>query len=183
MDKAEKLIKKYLKGEIGLERADKTLDCPSEKILVEYLNGALNKEKYQSIEHHLAGCGFCLNQLNLASQSQIMDKQGSFELAPQKLVNKTKSFLGVYDNADKVKRNKTRINKARFFLAGAVIFFILSFIFPKYFMQFLVVTLILGIRWSFESEGGRTMIMVLDSWRQHSQNKDEEISHRLKNRR
>jgi len=183
MDKAEKLIKKYLEGQIGLDRADKTSDCPSEEILVEYLNGVLDKEKYQFIEHHIAGCGFCLSQLNLASQSQLMDKQETFELVPQKLINKTKSFLGVHGNVNSLKRNKTRIKKARLFLAGAVIFFILSFIFPKYFMQFLVVTLILGIRWAFESEGGRTMIMVLDSWRHHSQDKDVEISHRLKNRR
>ena len=67
------------------------------------------------------------------------------------------------------------------FLFGAIFFFILSFVIPRYFIQFLVVTLILGIRWAFESDGGHTLIMVLDSWRHHSHDKDEEISHRFKN--
>lgn len=181
MDKIEKLIKGYLKGKLGLDRADKTLDCPNEEILLGYLNGTLEKEERQFVEHHLAGCGFCLSQLNLAYQSQLMDRKGSFQPVSQELINKTKSFLGI-QIVNNLKRGKTKTKKANLFLAGAIIPFILSFIFPKYFIQFLVVTLVLGIRWAFESEGGRTMIMVLDSWRHHSHDKDEEISHRLKNR-
>jgi len=182
MENTEKMIKDYLEGKLGLSRTDKTADCPEEGVLMEYLNGRLDKKKNQFVEHHLAGCGFCLSQLSLAYQSQHMDKQEGFEPVSQKLIDKTKSSLGVYDNTSRIKTGKTKSKKAKFFLAGAIIPFVFSFIFPKYFIQFLVVTLILGIRWAFESEGGRTMIMVLDSWRHHSQTKDEEISHRLKNR-
>jgi hypothetical protein len=182
MKNTEKLIKGYLEGKLGLDKTNKTIDCPEEGVLIEYLNGQLNKERSQFVEHHLAGCGFCLSQLSLAYQSQHMDRQNSFEPASQKLIDKTKSSLGVHKRADKLKVSKTRSKKANFFLAGAIIPFILSFIFPKYFIQFLVVTFVLGIRWAFESEGGRTMIMVFDSWRHHSHDKDEEISQRLKNR-
>ena len=72
--------------------------------------------------------------------------------------------------------------KKNLFLAGAIIFFIISFLLPKYFMQCLVVTLVLGMRWAFESENGRTFIMVLDSWRRHSHDEDDKISKRLKDR-
>lgn len=182
MDKVEKLIKQYLKDELGLDRADKTPDCPDEQTLLEYTEGALDKEKRQFVEHHIAGCGFCLSQLNLASQSKLAITQGDLEPASQKLINKTKSRLGVYAHSKDTRNNKAGIKKKKFFLAGAFVFFILSFIIPKYFIQFLVATLILGIRWAFESEGGRTLIMVLDSWRHHSHDKDDEITHRLKNR-
>jgi hypothetical protein len=47
-------------------------------------------------------------------------------------------------------------------------------------LQFLVGALILGIRWSFESESGKTLIMILNSWRKHSHDKDDEISNQLK---
>ena len=180
MDKLEKLIKEYLKNNLGLEKNDKTVDCPDEVILVEYLDTGLDKEKYQYIEHHIAGCGFCLSQLSLASQSKLIYKQGGFEPAPQTLINKTKSQLGIYESESNTKNNKKKMIKKQLFLLGAIIFFILSFIFPKYFFQFLVGTLILGIRWAFESESGRTLIMVFDSWRHHSHDKDEEISHRIK---
>lgn len=98
-------------------------------------------------------------------------KKAKFEPVPKELVNKTKTRLGIPKKRSKV---------GFWALVGAVTAFIFSFIFPKYFMQCLVVTLILGIRWALNSEGGRTLIMVLDSWRHHSQEKDEEISHRLK---
>jgi len=181
MDKIEKLIKGYLKDKLDLDKADKTFDCPNEEVLIGYLKGALDKEANQLVEHHLTGCGYCLSQLSLAYQSQLSDKQGSFEPVPQELVNKTKSSLGI-PITNNLKRGKTKVKKANLFLAGAIVPFALSFIFPKYFIQFLVVTLVLGIRWAFESESGRTMIMILDSWRHHSHDKDEEISHRLKNR-
>lgn len=98
-------------------------------------------------------------------------KKAKFKPVPKELINKTKSRLGI-------PKGKPRVGS--YALTGAVIAFIFSFIFSKYFMQCLVVTLILGIRWALSSEGGRTLIMVLDSWRHHSQEKDEEISHRLR---
>jgi len=181
MDRIEKLIKRYLKSEIGLDKADKTPGCPDEQALSEYLNRTLSEEKYRYIENHIAGCGFCLSQLDIASQAQLMDKQQSFGSVPRELIDKTKASINTYRDANNSKINKLRKKGSIFFLLGAVLSFGLSFIFPKYFMQFLVVTLILGVRWAFESKNGRTMIMVFNSWRNHSHDKDEEISHRLKN--
>ena len=90
---------------------------------------------------------------------------------PKALVEKTKSRLGI---------PKAATGSRHYVIGGMIISFALSFIFPKYFLQCLVVTLILGVRWALNSEGGRTLIMVLDSWRQHSHSQDEEISHRLR---
>ena len=171
MDKFEKLIKDYLKSDSGLSRGDRTPDCPDEAVLIEYLTGAPAAEKKSEVERHVANCGFCLSQLSIASQSK-----GSFPPVSKELIKKTKSRLGISENAKKRKMQK------RLSLIGAIISFILSFFFPKYFFQFLVATLILGMRWAFESEGGRTLIMVLDSWRHHSQDKDDQISRRLKER-
>ncbi len=182
MDRVEKLIKQYLKKHLDFGKDNKTDDCPNEQILLEYFEGALDEERRRSVEYHIAGCGFCLSQLNIAFESQLMNKQDSFEAVPQKLINKTKSLLGGFNDGKGKKVRRVKITKKLFFLSGAIVFFVLSFVIPKYFIQFLVVTLILGMRWAFESENSRTFIMVLDSWRRHSQAKDEEISLRLKNR-
>ncbi len=98
-------------------------------------------------------------------------KKAKFKSVPRDLINKTKSRLGI---------PKAKSKAGLYALVGAIVAFILSFIFPKYFMQCLVVTLIFGIRWALSSEGGRTLIMVLDSWRHHSQDKDQEISRFLR---
>ena len=182
MDKIEELIKEYLKNNLDFSKDNKTPDCPDEQVLLEYFEGTLDKEKFRAVEHHIAGCGFCLGQLNIAFQAQLMNKQGNFESVPQKLINKTKSLIGIPIKGKDKKISREKVMEKRFFLYGAIVFFILSFVIPKYFIQFLVATLILGIRWAFESENGRTLIMVLDSWRHHSHDKDEEISHRFKNR-
>ena len=104
------------------------------------------------------------------------------EKVPEEFIQKAKALLKADQglNHNKTMRKK-RITK-NLFLVGAIVFFITSFFVPKYFFQFLVATLILGMRWAFESEGGRTLIMVLDSWRRHSHQQDDEISHRLKDK-
>jgi len=131
MDKLEKMIKDYLKDNLGLGQAGKTSNCPDEWILAEYLEGKLDKEKYQVVEYHIACCGFCLSQLNLASQSKQMIKKRGFESVPQQLINKTKSRLGIGESSENMKNNKKKIVRKRLFLFSTIVFFLLSFIFPK----------------------------------------------------
>ncbi len=104
------------------------------------------------------------------------------EEVPEELIEKAQALLKTDRRPDpKQTISKKRIIK-NLFLAGAILFFIASFFIPKYFFQCLVAALILGMRWAFETEGGRTLIMVLDSWRRHSHDQDAEISHRLKDK-
>ena len=105
-------------------------------------------------------------------------KKAKLKPVPKALVEKPKSRLGISRAA--TGGLPAGRQGRHYVIAGMLISFALSFIFPKYFLQCLVVTLILGVRWALNSEGGRTLIMVLDSWRQHSHSQDEEISHRLR---
>lgn len=178
MDEAEKLISKYLEKKLKVGKDNRTESCLSEQVLTEYLEGALIEAGRQAVEYHLTDCEFCLSQLNIAFESRMLNKQKCFESVPQKLINKTKSLLEIGGES----RDKIKLLKKRFSFMGMIFFFILSFIVPRYFIQFLVAAFILGIRWTFESEGGRTLILALNSWRQHSREKDEEIPHRLKKR-
>ena len=179
MDRAQNLIKKYFKGNLGWDNLEKSPKCPDENLLIEYLSGDLDQEKCKLLEHHLAGCGFCLNQLSLASEVDSIIDQKSF-LAPQNMVHKVKSRLGINQSRDNQNKFKIKIGKELFFLTGTLFCFALSFVFSRYFMQFLVATLVLGIRWAFESKGGNALITVLDSWRQNSQTNKESSNSRKK---
>lgn len=180
MSKIERLIKGYLEG--NLDRTGKGLQCLNEQVLIDYFEQKLSKKERESVENHIANCGFCLSQLNLIFEAKELSRRGANEKVPSELIQKAKALL----KPDKgINHNKTMSKKRikrSLFLIGAVIFFALSFLIPKYFLQFLVGTLILGIRWAFESEGARTLIMVLDSWRKRSHNEDDEISNRLKDK-
>lgn len=182
MDKIEKLIKERLEKDLKFGKANKTAFCLSEQILMDYIEQNLDKEALEIIEGHIAGCGFCLSQLNLVFEAQTVNKTKKLRQVPQELINKAKALLKTNRNTLGKEMMKTKRIGKNLFLAGAIIFFALSFLIPKYFIQFLVATLILGIRWAFESESGRTLIMVLDSWRKHSHDEDDEISRRLKDR-
>ena len=173
MNNAEELIKKYLGR--NLSNTVKTPSCLSDELLMDYFRHKLDEEGCKKVESHIAGCGFCLSQLNLVFESAKVSKDNNIQV-PDNLIK------GAKDLVQAGKSSKGRKMKKSLFLGGAVISFALSFFIPKYFMQFLVVTLILGMRWVFESEGGRTLIMVLDSWRRHSHGDDDEISQRLRDR-
>ncbi len=180
MEKKEKLIQKYLQEKLNADKAKKTEDCPGNGILASYLANSLEQKKRQEVENHLANCSFCLSQISLAWKALQKHKRKSFEPVPERTINKTKSCLNITKTKNRENRSKKKIIKRRLFLAATIILFILSFLIPRYFLQFLVGALILGIRWSFESESGQTLIMVLDSWRKHSHDKDNQISNRLK---
>lgn len=173
MNNPEELIKKYLGR--NLSNTVKTPSCLSDEVLMDYFRHKLDEEGCKKVESHIAGCGFCLSQLNLVFESAKVSKDNNIQV-PDNLIKAAKDLVkdDRSSNSRKIKKN--------LFLGGMVIFFVLSFFIPKYFMQFLVVTLVLGMRWAFESEGGRILIMVLDSWRKHSHDDDDEISQRLRNR-
>lgn len=180
MKEIENLIKQYL--ETGLDKMERTVNCPSEKVLLDYLEHRLPEDELDPLEEHVCGCGFCLSQINLAYEAENIQKHGKLLHVPPRLIKKITDFLGPDKKIIVSKMAKRRKMKKSLFLAGAIIFFALSFIIHRYFMQFLFAALILGIKWALESENARTLIMVLDSWRKHSHNDDEEIEQRLKDR-
>ena len=182
MDKVERLIREYLEKDLQLDHGGKTADCLDEQALLDYLEDKPTSPKRSLNEHHIAGCGFCLSNLSLLAESRQMARDKAFAPVPQNLIDKTKSLLGMGKNQESMDMQRRKMIKKWLFLTGTIISFALSFFIPRYFMQFLVAALILGIRWSFESEGGRTLIMVLDSWRRQSRDKDDEISRRTKSR-
>ena len=178
MRKIEEYLKNYLKKD--LSNIEKTPQCLNEEVLLDYLGNKLDGQERKDVEGHLSQCNFCLSQLNLAFEAKKSSIRNIGEKVPSRLVKKVKALLKSDKNIIR-KKGMNRMKK-NLFLAGAIIFFIISFFLPKFFMQCLVVTLVLGIRWAFESEGGRTFIMVFDSWRRRSHDEDDEISNRLKDR-
>ena len=174
MDRVEEILKAYMKAKISPVRMEKTPSCPDETTLAAYSNGVLSKPEEEKIEGHVADCYFCLENLRTAYLGDKLYREGNLPDSDERIINKAKGIAKLKTNNKHLKRN--------LWLFGTVLAFALSFIFPRYFVQFLVAAPILGLKWVFESENARTLIMVLDSWRRHSHKKDEEIKDRIKNR-
>lgn len=145
----------------------KAIGCPDEARLEAFLGGKLKEAEARSIEEHVAGCPLCLENVRAGYLGERLYNGKDLPGLNTEIIRKAKGLA----NMDSKKK---RI-QANLWLAVTVAAFLLSFTVPKYFAQFLVAALILGLKWVSESESIRTLIVAMDARRRH-ENKEEEIS-------
>jgi uncharacterized membrane protein YgcG len=109
------------------------MNCLSESELSSYLDEELSPENRKKIEAHISGCGKCLDVLVVAYEAGRIRK---------------KKQAG--------RKNRTALK----WLAGFFILFAASFVFKKFFLQFLIAAAVFGFKWAMEGEGARKTIMV-----------------------
>ncbi len=136
----------------------KAVGCPDEVALTAYLSGALKEEEARAIEEHLAACHLCLENVRAGHLGNKLYGEKALPASNDRLIRKAKGVA-------KMKGKRTL--QRNLWLAGTVLAFSLSFTVPKYFAQFLVAALILGLKWVSESEGIRTLIVSMDAKRRH----------------
>jgi len=122
------------------------MNCLDEKVLSSYLDKRLSRGERTRIEAHVSQCSRCLDFLVLAYEAQ-----GNKQKCPPLLKEKIKTRLGL-------RQRKGRAELK--WLFGALILFALSFVFKRYFLQFLVGAAVLGIKWAMEGEGAKRAVMI-----------------------
>ncbi len=110
---------------------------PTEIELSDYLNRSAKDEVRKRIEDHIACCAECLESVVSAHES-------------------VKGFK---------KRKANFMKKLNIYLILAVISFLLSFAVREYFIQFLVATLLLGIKWIVDAKSTRMLVMIYEAWK------------------
>lgn len=138
--------------------------CPDEAVLARYIGGAMAPWEKDRLEEHASACAACLENIRAAHMAESMLSEGALADTPGKLKEKAKGLA-------KMDTGKRRM-QSYIWLAATVIAFTLSFTAPKYFAQFLVAALILGLKWVSESEGIRTLIISMDAKHRHEQEKE-----------
>lgn len=113
--------------------------CPDEYALSEYLSGSIRREEQPIIEEHLARCPACRK---LVSESHDVLKGARFSKALSRL-------------AGTIKRNA--------WLICALAALWASFLFPKYFLQFLAAASLAGVKWIIDSKTTKMLITVYDA--------------------
>ena len=175
MDKIEELLRKVmLIKKDGSPISQRTVpeisaDCPSEAVLAGYLGNSLKQK--EKVETHISECLYCLEQLNLAHQAQKAFSKGNLPSSGQKIVDKAKKISSLAPAKSK--------RKGSIWLVATLIAFILSFLVPRYFLQFLAAAVILGIKWALESDAAKTLIMILDK---RHKDKEEDLPEKVKDR-
>ena len=110
---------------------------PAESELAGYLDGTLSEAERESIQKHIATCDECLANLMAAHESVRIFK----------------------------KRKAGIMKKINIYFSLAIVTFALSFILPRYFLQFLTATLLLGIKWVADSKSTKMLVMIYDAWK------------------
>lgn len=139
------------------ELEKKTSECLSEEILSRYLERKLTDEQKDAVEAHIADCTYCLDQLEMAQRAQKESK--NVQIRPE-LIKKAKAISG-----ERKMTRKSNWFKKSIWLILCLISFALSFFVSKFFVQFLVLAIIFGVKWIFDTGSTKTLIMIYDAWR------------------
>ena len=116
---------------------------PTELELADYLDNRLEARKRSEIEEHLAVCAECLDTVVAAHE--------------------TVSDTG--ERPAKKKGLKNFMKKINIYLILAMLSFALSFSVSQYFVQFLVATLLFGIKWIVDAKTTKMLVMIYDAWK------------------
>ena len=116
---------------------------PTEVELSDFLDNSLAGKAKEKVEEHIAGCDECL--------ARIVSAYESVELLKKTGLSK--------------KRKVDFMKKVNLYLILAVIAFSLSFMIRGYFIQLLVATLLLGIKWIVDSKSTKMLIMIYEAWK------------------
>jgi len=114
----------------------------SETELAGFLDGSLQAKERRKHEEHLAGCEECLAKAASAYESVKAFRKGAL-----------------------IKRKVTIMKRMNIYLLLAIISFIASFITPRYFLQLLVATLLLGTKWIVDSKSTKMLVMIYEAWK------------------
>lgn len=114
---------------------------PADTDLADLLSGAISAEKRKVVEEHVASCEHCLNAI--ASAQESVSSYGT-KISPRK---------------------GNIMKKINIYLILCIASFVLSFAVPRYFIQFLVATLLLGIKWIVDAKSTRMLVMIYEAWK------------------
>lgn len=110
--------------------------CPEEEILGEYASGVIDPQDRIWVEEHLSSCTKC-----------------------RKLISEAHSVLSK-EEKHRIKRNFLHLMRKNAWGILSVLCLLLSFLFPRYFLQFLLAGSLTALKWIIDSKSAKTLIMI-----------------------
>ena len=130
---------------------------PTENNIADYLARSLPAAARERIEEHLAGCDECLAAMVSAYES--VGKSGN----KNSLMRKIRAIM----------------KKLNIYLILATLSFALSFVTPRHFIQLLVATLLLGIKWIVDAKSTKMLVMIYEAWKHGGEKEASRVLERI----
>lgn len=174
-NKIDQLIKKHLEARASTTDGVFLQSCPSELELSDYLDNRLSQEKQTLLLEHVAECPQCLSLLEIAQGAKIRMK----ETPSLNMIRRAKNIVQKKSRSNPPAIGKEgRAGKTAFnnkWPVLACVSFIFSFVFTRYFLQFLVLAVVFSIKWIFDTGSTRTLIMIYEAWRKKDKGTAQKI--------
>jgi hypothetical protein len=155
--------------------------CPADSLLADYISNAISERgEKEIIASHVAKCDKCFEKVaSCVSALSVLDKAEQVSTG-KRLLRRVLSMPKKYPRArfkdGYIKRNK--------YLYVAGLFFLLSFIFKPFFLQFLTAALIFGVKWIMDTGSTKALIMIYKTWKQSkTPDSDPDSKDRINRRR
>lgn len=173
----DNILKTYFTGKIDIPEQGK--DCPSCEALAQYALGTPSIGELYDIGNHARSCKACGEIIESALLYSACGKEIKLEDVPARVRNKAKSVNPAYMRKDKKLMAYLKKNIWFIFCLAS---FIASFFAPRHFLQFLVMSVIFGLKWVFDKETTRTLIMVYNAWKKHDKAANRDLEEMFKDR-
>jgi len=143
--------------------------CLSEAELADYVRAiALNEDVGNHVSEHLSLCDSCFSMVASAVSALNTLKD---EPKSSKNLRSSKKAKSIPSKVNRREMMKQFFKKNRYLFVAAV-FFVLSFLFDKHFLQFLVAAAVFGLKWTMDTGGTKALIMIYETWRKREKSKD-----------
>jgi hypothetical protein len=168
-----KKIKDYislaLKAKQDSEEKHTEIPCPHNDLLAEFVQDiSTGNQPDESVREHIYGCDACFSKaanclFSLAErEADIPHEKIELGIKKAKKIPRQHSSKGV----------KNMLNRNKYLLISSV-FFISSFLFKTYFLQFLLAALIFGLKWIMDTGGSKALIMIYNTLYKTNKGKDD----------
>lgn len=154
-------------------------ECPPVDELAKYASGGLDAERLYRIGSHVKNCKFCSELVEGALLYSAYEKNINVGAVPHKIKEKAKTLDPLY----KTKGRKTmQYLKRHGWLILSLASLAVSFFVPRFFLQFMILAVIFGMKWVFNRESTRALIMIYNAWKKHGKAGERELEEIFKNR-
>ena len=176
-EKMDDILKTYFSRQKHLPK--KGAACPPAETLARYASGTLEPNKLYAVSNHIKGCNFCNELIEGALLHSAYKKHIKLDNVPDRVKNKAKSLNPGYRTKERKIMNYFKRN---IWLILSLTSLAASFFIARYFQQFLILAVIFGLKWVFNRESTRALIMVYNAWKRHDKDSDKDLEEIFKNR-
>lgn len=175
--KLNDMLKRYFSKLIDVP--EKNANCPTVEEIYKYVSGTLEPGDLYNVSSHVKSCKYCNEIIEGALLYSAYEKHIGLDKVPDRIKERAKSLNPAH---------KTRMSKIMDYLKRNTWFMLSlssligSFFISEYFLQFLILAVLFGLKWIFNKESTRALIMIYNAWKRHDKEADKEIERIFKSR-